>query len=239
VLALLAGAAILAGAIAAIAGFGIGSILTPLLTLWVPAKIAVAAVSIPHFVATTYRLWLIRKDVDLRLLRTFGLMSAAGGLTGALANQWLASRVLELVLAALLMFVGFGGLFGWTRKLKFTGFWAWLAGLVSGFLGGLVGNQGGLRAGAMLGFGVSRDAFIATATATGVIVDAARLPVYVAGQWRDLTHLAPEIGLMTVGVIVGTIAGLAVLRSIPEKAFLTVVSFLLIALGIWLAVKTS
>jgi len=40
-----------AGAIAAVTGFGIGSLLTPLLALHVGTKIAVAAVSIPHLIA--------------------------------------------------------------------------------------------------------------------------------------------------------------------------------------------
>jgi uncharacterized membrane protein YfcA len=49
-------ASILAGAIAALAGFGIGSFLTPLLALSVGTKEAVIAVSIPHLVATGTRL---------------------------------------------------------------------------------------------------------------------------------------------------------------------------------------
>jgi uncharacterized membrane protein YfcA len=121
--------------------------------------------------------------------------------------------------------------------MRFEGPWAWIAGAVSGFLGGLVGNQGGLRAGAMTGLGVSRDAFIATATATGLIVDGARLPVYLVGQWQDLVPLWPQVSVMTVGVVVGTAVGTRLLKRIPEAIFLRVVSFLLIALGVWLALK--
>ncbi len=231
--------AIVAGAIAAIAGFGIGSVLTPAMAYWYPAKLAVAAVSIPHLVATAYRLWLVREHVDLSILRSFGAMSAAGGLTGAIAQTWLASRYLEIVLAVLLMFVGIGGWLGYTKKLRFTGIWAWLAGAVSGFLGGLVGNQGGLRSGAMLGLGVPRDAFIATATATGVIVDLARMPVYVATQWRELQSIAMPIGVMTAGVLIGTLVGIRVLRKVPEAWFTRVVSALLISLGVWLILNPA
>jgi len=236
-LALLALVAIAAALIAAIAGFGIGSLLTPTLAVYYPAKLAVAAVSIPHLAATGYRLWLIRDHIDYKLLRSFGAMSAVGGLLGALANQWFASRALEIVLAALLLFVGVGGFFGWTKRMRFHGVWAWAAGGVSGFLGGLVGNQGGLRAGSMMGLGVSRDAFVATATATGIIVDGARMPVYLIGQWDELAKLWPQIGMMTVGVVVGTYAGMAVLKRIPEQRFLQVVSVLLVGLGVWLIAK--
>jgi uncharacterized membrane protein YfcA len=49
--------AIISGAVAALSGFGIGSLLTPLLATVVGMKVAVAAVSLPHFVATSVRLW--------------------------------------------------------------------------------------------------------------------------------------------------------------------------------------
>lgn len=235
--ALLALAALLGGGIAAISGFGIGSLLTPAMATLTPAKVAVAAVSIPHVIATAYRLWLIREHVDFRLLRSFGVMSAVGGLAGAVVNHFAASRALEVVLAVLLLFVGVGGLLGWTKRLRFQGPWAWVAGGVSGFLGGLVGNQGGLRAGAMTGLGVSRDAFVATATATGLVVDLARMPVYLTGQWEALLPLWPMILLMTVGVLVGTLAGMSLLRRIPEERFQKVVAVLLIALGLWLLLK--
>src|SRR5687768_3080282 len=104
------------------------------------ASLAVVAVSIPHVVATAYRLWLVRTHIDLKLLRSFGVMSAVGGLGGAALGFFLDSRWLELVLAGLLLFVGLGGLVGYTKKLRFSGPAAWAAGVVSGFLGGLVGN---------------------------------------------------------------------------------------------------
>lgn len=75
----------MAPASAAVTGFGIGSLLTPLLALQVDTRLAVAAVSIPHVVGT---------------------------------------------------------------ELRFRGWVAWVAGAASGLLGGLVGNQGGIRSAA-------------------------------------------------------------------------------------------
>ena len=72
------------GAVAAVAGFGIGSLLTPAFALHVDTRLAVAAVSIPHVVGTAFRFWLLGARVDSRVLWSFGLTSAAGGLAGAL-----------------------------------------------------------------------------------------------------------------------------------------------------------
>src|SRR5438094_2411977 len=94
---------VVAGGIAAVAGFGIGSLLTPLLALQVGTKLAVAAVSLPHLAGTALRFWLLRKDIDRRILWSFGLTSAAGGLIGALLHARIQSPALTLVFAALLV----------------------------------------------------------------------------------------------------------------------------------------
>src|SRR5438309_12080803 len=85
--ALLFVAAILGGAIAALAGFGIGSILTPLLALSVGTKQAVVAVSIPHLVATAIRFWNLRHNIDRQLLKNFGIASAGRRIAGRAAGR--------------------------------------------------------------------------------------------------------------------------------------------------------
>jgi len=226
--------AVLSGGIASVAGFGIGSLLTPTFALAMPMKLAVAAVSVPHLVATAYRCWIMRGHIDWRVLRSFGLMSAAGGLAGALLNSLASSPALGMVLALLLLFVGISGLTGFSQRVKFEGRAAWAAGAVSGFLGGLVGNQGGLRSGAMLGLDVSRHAFVATATATGLIVDLTRMPVYAASQHERLAQILPVLGIACVGVLLGTVFGVRILTKVSERVFRTVVAALLFTLGLWI-----
>ena len=167
----------LAGAIASVTGFGIGSLLTPLLASQVELKVAVAAVSIPHIAGTALRYWRLRRHVDRRVLWSFGITSALGGLAGALLHGLAASPVLTGIFAALLIFAGIAGLTGLQARIRFRGVIAWVAGALSGLFGGLVGNQGGIRSAAMLGIEVPRDAFVATATATALMVDIARIPV--------------------------------------------------------------
>jgi uncharacterized membrane protein YfcA len=72
--------AMAAGAVAAVSGFGIGSLLTPLLAIQTGTQTAVAAVSIPHLVGTGIRFRRLRGSLDRGVLWRFGLMSAAGGL---------------------------------------------------------------------------------------------------------------------------------------------------------------
>src|SRR5260370_34348050 len=225
-------AAIIAAAVASIAGFGVGSILTPLLAIRVGTKLAVAAVSVPHLIATALRFALIREHVDKRVFLSFGITSAAGGLAGALLHTRFSGVVLSYVLGALLVFAGLMGLTSWSKRLRFAVAGAWIVGALSGLFGGLVGNQGGIRSAAMLGMRVSKESFVATATAIALVVDGARMPVYAIIQGRQVLDIWPVLLLAIIGVIVGTLAGGRLLRSIPEPLFRRVVSIIILALGI-------
>jgi uncharacterized membrane protein YfcA len=224
--------ALFAGSIASVAGFGIGSILTPFLGLQIGVKLAVAAVSIPHLIGTLIRFWTLRHRLNRHVLETFGLMSAIGGLAGALLHVYATSPALRIVFACILILAGLGGVTGFTDRIRFGRVGAWTAGGVSGLLGGLIGNQGGIRAAAMLALEVEKDAFVATATAIALIVDGVRMPVYLAHEGRAIANAWPLIAVTTAGVIIGTLLGRRLLGRIPEQRFRRVVSGVILVLGI-------
>ena len=130
------------------------------------------------------------------------------------------------------MFAGVGSLTGFAQRMRFSGRrTALVGGVLSGLLGGLVGNQGGIRAAALLGFDVEREAFVATATAVALIVDGARIPVYLATQGADLGAHWPLIVALSIGAVVGTFLGGRALRRMSDAVFRRVVGVLLLALG--------
>jgi uncharacterized membrane protein YfcA len=233
-LTLAAAASLLAGAIGAVAGFGIGSVLTPVLELRHDMRLAVAAVSIPHVIATAVRFWRLRHDVDRRVLKSFGLMSAAGGLTGALLQRYATAPGLTVVFAVLLIFAGIAGLTGFSERMRLGRKTGWIAGMLSGALGGLVGNQGGIRSAALLGYDLSPARFVATATAAALIVDGARLPVYVATEGARLAQNVDVLVVTSVCAVIGTIAGGDVLKKMPAAVFKKVVGVLLVILGLYM-----
>jgi hypothetical protein len=224
--------AFVAGATSAVAGFGIGSILTPLLALTIDAKLAVAAAAIPHFIGNVLRLWTLRRQIDKDVLETFGLMSAVGALAGALLHAFAAASALKIAMAVILIIAGGLGVAGRLEHLRMRRRGAWAAGALSGFLGGLVGNQGGIRAAAMLALDVRKEVFVATAVAIALVVDGARMPVYAFSVGRELLGVWPIVATACGGVLLGTLTGKKLLGWIPEETFRRMVSGLLVALGV-------
>lgn len=227
-------AAMVAGAIASISGFGIGSVLTPVLSTHFDVRLAIAMVSLPHLAGTVVRFLLVRAQIDRDVLLGFGAASAIGGLAGAVLQTVVQSSALAVIFGLLLIFAGIAGLTGFAQRMRFSGRRsALVGGALSGLLGGLVGNQGGIRAAALLGFDVRRDAFVATATAVALIVDGARIPVYLVAEGAQLAPQWPLITVLAVGAVVGTLVGGWTLRRMSETVFRRLVGVLLLVLGVY------
>ncbi len=228
---------IIAGGIASLAGFGIGSLVTPLLTLKTGIGIAVAGVSIAHFFGTALRFFFLKKALNKQVFISFGLTSAAGGLVGALLHNTFQNVVLTIIFGCLLILAGISGVTGLSDKMRLRGPIVWFAGAISGLFGGLVGNQGGIRSAALLGFKLDKNQFVATTTGIALMVDAARVPVYLAVQWNQIVSIWQFILIATIGVIVGTIGGRKILEKLPEPIFKKTVSAIILAIGILVLIE--
>lgn len=236
--AILLAVGILSGATAAVIGFGIGSLLTPFLLTRLEPHLAISAVALPHLIATGIRYVHYRQWVHRTVLLRFGVPSAVGGLLGAVLQGTLQSAALVSVLAIFLILTGIANLtrgFGGWRPGSFV---ATILGLLSGMFGGLAGNQGGLRAAGLTAFALEPRAYMATATAVALLIDAARTPIYLARGGEALVRLAAPIAVATVGCVAGTILGERVFFRIPADRYRKLVGAAVIALGLWLFAST-
>jgi uncharacterized protein len=226
-------AAIGSGATASVVGFGIGSLLTPVFALRFGTDLAVAAVALPHLAGGLVRGWRLRRSVDRSVLIRFGVLSAVGGLVGALLFARLAPIVLTRTLGALLVLTATAGLSGWSERWKPRGPLVWMLGALSGFFGGAVGNQGGLRAAALSAFGLAPAVFVGTSTVIGVFVDIARTPIYLYGAGPRLVEIWTLVAIAAAGVLAGTLIGERVLFGLSPARFRLAVSTAIGILGLW------
>lgn len=227
---------IVGGVTASIAGFGIGSLLTPVLGTRYSIADAILAVSIPHAAATALRCWRLRRAIRGDLLKSFGIASAAGGLAGAFLLLRFQSFA-GVILALLLLATGIGGMTSWYRRFEPGRAVGTALGAFSGLFGGMAGNQGGLRAAALMAYSLTPAEFVATSTAAGLMVDAGRLPVYLAKSDGRIAALAVPIAIATAGVIIGTLLGERILFRMSRDRFRRVISAMIFALGVWLLVR--
>jgi uncharacterized membrane protein YfcA len=139
--------------------------------------------------------------------------------------------VLTVVLACLLLVAGTTELLDRRVPLPQTPVWRLLGGAVSGLFGGLVGNQGGIRAAALLGFQLQPRQLVATATASALLVDAARIPIYLLSEGDTIAARVPLWVAASLGATVGTLLGVSLLSRIPPSTYHRLLGALLMILG--------
>ncbi|MBI4740034.1 MAG: TSUP family transporter [Betaproteobacteria bacterium] len=186
--------ALFASGLSLFSGFGLGTVLTPVFALFFPVPAAIAMTAVVHLSNNLFKIGLVGRDADWRTVARFGLPAAVAAFAGAsllalfahlpaLASYSLGGRLHEItpVKATIgLLIVAFALLELSPRfaRLAFPPRWQPLGGLLSGFFGGLSGNQGALRAAFLIRAGLSKEAFVGTGAACTVLVDTVRLAVY-------------------------------------------------------------
>ena len=77
---------ILAAALTVPAGFGLATMLTPVVLLWLPPHEAVAAVAIIHGAHNAWKLKLLRSSVDFSAVKRYGWALVIGAIIGAVLH---------------------------------------------------------------------------------------------------------------------------------------------------------
>ncbi len=125
------------------------------------------------------------------------------------------------------------------QALAFPPRWLPVGGALSGFFGGLSGNQGALRSAFLLKVGLSKDAFVATGVVSAVIVDAVRLVVYgtamLAGQFSQTQALVLPVAVGTICAFIGAFVGKRVLQKVTLRTVQLTVAIAMLGIGAGLA----
>lgn len=248
--------AFIASGLTLFSGFGLGTVLTPAFVLFFPVPVAIAAGAVVHLANNFFKLGLIGRHADRSVVLRFGLPAVAAAAAGAsllfvfaglppLATYSLGARtyeigVLRFVIGVLIVVFAALELSPRFAVLSFPQRYLFAGGLLSGFFGGLSGNQGAFRSAFLIKAGLDKEAFVATGVACAVIVDLIRLPVY------GLSFLAsPHTGfdaavtgpvvVATTCAFLGAYVGTRILRKVTLRFVQVVVALAMIAVGIGLA----
>lgn len=227
-------ATVVAAALTLVAGFGLGTMLTPLFALAYDVKLAVSLVAVIHLVNNIFKLVLFRKHVDYSIVRRFGLISIVGAALGASLQLLVVSRLIVIILAVFLMLFGLNELVPHKRQIRLPRKIDLLGGFLSGFLGGMIGNQGAVRSAYLLNYKVSKETFIATATVIATIIDVTRIPVYMVAQHEALPLQWLPVFLLILLAMFGTLIGKRLLKRFTERQFRGAVATAIIAMGVLL-----
>jgi hypothetical protein len=230
-------------------GFGLGTILTPVFALFFPIDLAIALTGVVHFFNNVFKLILVGRNANKKILLRFGIPGVLAAFTGAwlllnitgmepLFTYQLAGNAFEVtpvkfIIAIVLVFFSVIELIPFFDKLEFGQNKLPLGGALSGFFGGLSGHQGALRSAFLIKAGLSKEAFIGTSVVIACFIDFTRLSVYASrfgqsGLGENLTFVV----CATLSAIAGAYLGNKLLKKITLKFLQRLVAGMLVLISI-------
>lgn len=244
-------AALFASGLTLFSGFGLGTLLMPIVAIFFPVEIAIAITAMVHLANNVFKVALLGKKANRSALLRFGIPAVVSAFLGALllgrlsdvppvleyaafGNQMQVSPVKLVVGMLILVFVILELLpkfssFALDRKYLPYG------GVVSGFFGGLSGHQGAFRSMFLLKAGLSKEEFVATGVMLAVMVDMSRMLIYgweMSGQRHTVQW--PLVIAASVSAFIGAYFGSKLLKKITIRSIQIVVSILLVAVSLGL-----
>ncbi len=233
-------------------GFGLGTLLVPAFALFFPLPVAISATALVHLSNNIFKYFLIGKNADKNVLIRFGIPSVLAAIAGAyllgelsdmeaiyaysLSGKLFSVMPLKLVIALLMLVFALFELIPKLANLQFDEKYLSLGGVLSGFFGGLSGNQGALRSAFLMRLNLSKEAFIGTGVAVACMVDISRLTLYS----RQL-FFNPEVQLnyallaaATLCAFAGAYFGNKILKKITLSSVQLIVAIMLIVFSLLL-----
>lgn len=246
---IISGVAFLVAILTFFSGFGLGTILTPVFMIFFPVEVAIALTGVVHFFNNIFKLILVGKKIDKQVALRFGIPAVIAAFFGAwlllqltglgpLFSYRLGTRLFEvspvkLMVSLLLIIFALIDLIPYFANLQFGKDKLPIGGALSGFFGGLSGNQGALRTAFLIKTGLSKEAFIATATVVSTFVDFTRLSIYATRFSKANLHDNLTLVLCaTLAGIAGSFIGNKLLKKVTLKFIQRLVALMLIIVSL-------
>lgn len=217
--------------------------------LFFSVELAIALTGVVHFFNNIFKLILVGKNADKKVLIRFGIPALIAALIGSwvlisiptstplytytLFEKNFEVGVVKFIISILLIIFALMELIPYFKKLEFSKDKLPLGGVLSGFFGGLSGNQGALRSAFLIKAGLSKETFIGTAVVVSTFVDFTRLGVYASRvSSSGLTDNLTLVLLGTLAAIAGAFLGNKLLKKITIDSIQVIVAVMLIAISI-------
>jgi uncharacterized protein len=213
------------------AGFGSSTIYLPLASYLLDFKTALVLVAIFHFFGNISRIAFFRHGLEKNILLLFGIPSFVLSLIGATFVGHLSQTLLEFLLGLFLIVIS--AIFLLNPRLSFptNGKSLVLGGAISGFITGLIGTGGALRAAFLTGLKMEKERYIATAAVIALGTDATRIPSYISAGFLPEQYYY-LILLLFAAAVAGSYVGKKVVTKINQVKFKKMVLIVIILVSI-------
>lgn len=245
-------AALIGSGLTFFSGFGLGTILVPVFAVFFPIEVAIVLTAIVHFLNNLFKLVLIGEQAKRNVVLRFGIPAIVFALLGAWVLTLISDlepiytyslfgatfhvTIVKLTIGLLLILFALIEIIPRLSKWNFDSKYIPLGGVLSGFFGGLSGNQGALRSAFLMRAGLTKEQFIATGVVIAVLIDTARMSVYFyQARFDSISIDYPLLICATLCAFAGAVIGNQLLKKLTIKTLHTIIAVMLLAFSLCLA----
>tara|TARA_B100001146_G_scaffold77147_1_gene68389 strand:+ start:256 stop:987 length:732 start_codon:yes stop_codon:yes gene_type:complete len=225
--------AFFAAALTVPAGFGLSTMLTPIVLLLMGPHEAVAVVAVVHGAHNAGKYLALRESVDVSAFKRYGIWLVIGAIVGALLQNQVPQDPLLAIIGLFLVLLPLLSLSESWTGYRIPEANDRVGGFASGFMGGLSGHQGALRAMFLTRRLTDKMAYAATASVLALCVDASRVPVYLIFRFDETVEHAQLTVFLVVAALLGVRVGKRWLESMKSEWIHNFVTVGIVASGIF------
>lgn len=242
--------ALIASILTFFSGFGLGTILLPVFGLFFPIEIAITLTAILHFLNNIFKLGLVFKNLNQKVVLTFGLPALLFSFIGAkillelnsirfsisykIVGHEFHTNSIKIIIATILLFFSFFEFIPKLIEFKINKKYLIIGGIFSGFFGGISGHQGALRTLFLNKIGLSKESFIASGVAIAFLIDLSRITIY----FTDIEKLNESLDYILIGIstfagFIGVYLGNTLLKKVTILELQKLIAFLIVVFSLF------
>ncbi len=229
-------------------GFGLGTLLTPVFLLFFPIEIAITLTALVHFFNNIAKVFLVYKQLNKEVFLKFGIAAIIAAFIGSwllvklpnagtvytyeMFNKTYNILLIKLIIGIVLMIFSLMEVIPYFKNIQFSKDKLFIGGLLSGFFGGLSGNQGALRSAFLIKAGLSKESFIATGVIIALCIDLSRISVYLTNiRFSEIESNITVLSIATCSAIIGAVIGNKLLKKITLEFLQVIVAIFLFVIS--------
>lgn len=237
-------------------GFGLGTLMLPVFSLFFDLPVAVGATAVVHFANNIFKFAMVSKYIHVQTYLRFGLPALVAAIAGGfvltyfdaipplkeytISDNSFQITPVKIGIGSLMIFFAWFDLDPRFSNLNVTAKHLPFGGILSGFFGGFSGHQGAFRATFLTKAGLSKEQFVGTSNAVSLTVDFMRMTVYflgakaIHGESKLLDTISDSTLLLGTGILfafVGTLLGKRLLTKTTINGIQKTVGVLLVLMG--------
>lgn len=220
-----------AAVIGTVSGFGISTIMIPVMSLFYPLPVTLLFVAIIHLFGDIWKIIFFKKGVNWKLIAGFGIPGIIMSFLGASISLNVSPYLLKRFLGGFLLVYVVYLYFKRQWKVPKTNATAVTGGSLSGFFAGIFGVGGAVRGAFLSAYDLPKATYIFTAGMIAFFIDVTRITKYLTGGILLDKYLWIMLLILIPLSFLGAYVAKRIVDLVPQNIFRLVIAALLGIVG--------